>query len=324
MSSDTAPVVAVFKKRVRKGVPLSKPTTTSVATDTDELAHDDDDDDDDEVVVSKRTRVAASVGVKAVTNAVTKAPHVDASGGSAVAAGDHDAAVREGELLRDLTFESSRSAAPARAPDSATVFDGDKAERLEAELRRAKIEAEAKAAGPLGDGVYRGVAGFTKFVEDGDKNRPKQARRGPSTGSAYAKVSCVFDYAMPICKDWKTSGTCGYGDNCIYLHDRTDYKNGWELERDYDAALTAGKDPNAGADDDKGEFYIGSDDDDGNGDGADGAACGICKKALVEPVETVCKHRFCGKCAKKRVVKGKMDCATCGTVINGLFTRYQS
>ena len=31
------------------------------------------------------------------------------------------------------------------------------------------------------------------------------------------------------------TGTCGYGDNCIYIHDRTDYKHGWQLEADWEA-----------------------------------------------------------------------------------------
>ncbi len=25
-------------------------------------------------------------------------------------------------------------------------------------------------------------------------------------------------------------GYCGFGDSCIYIHDRGDYKTGWELE----------------------------------------------------------------------------------------------
>ena len=36
-----------------------------------------------------------------------------------------------------------------------------------------------------------------------------------------------------ICKDYKETGFCGYGDSCKFLHDRGDYKSGWQLEREW-------------------------------------------------------------------------------------------
>ena len=35
-----------------------------------------------------------------------------------------------------------------------------------------------------------------------------------------------------MCKDFKDTGYCGYGDACKFLHDRSDYKSGWQLEKD--------------------------------------------------------------------------------------------
>lgn len=32
-------------------------------------------------------------------------------------------------------------------------------------------------------------------------------------------------------QDYKETGYCGYGDACKFIHDRGDYKSGWELER---------------------------------------------------------------------------------------------
>merc|ERR1712185_599440 len=37
-----------------------------------------------------------------------------------------------------------------------------------------------------------------------------------------------------ICKDWKETGYCGYGDACKFLHDRSDYKSGWQLEKQWE------------------------------------------------------------------------------------------
>ena len=35
----------------------------------------------------------------------------------------------------------------------------------------------------------------------------------------------------PHKQDYKETGFCGYGDACKFIHDRGDYKSGWELER---------------------------------------------------------------------------------------------
>jgi len=44
----------------------------------------------------------------------------------------------------------------------------------------------------------------------------------------------VFDYKPDICKDYKETGWCGFGDSCKFIHDRGDYKSGYELEREWD------------------------------------------------------------------------------------------
>ena len=37
-----------------------------------------------------------------------------------------------------------------------------------------------------------------------------------------------------MCKDYKLTGSCGWGDTCIYLRDRGDYKKGWQLEKEWE------------------------------------------------------------------------------------------
>ena len=54
---------------------------------------------------------------------------------------------------------------------------------------------------------------------------------GPLRANVHARVSCRFDYQPDICKDYKETGFCGYGDACKFVHDRSDYKGGWEIER---------------------------------------------------------------------------------------------
>jgi hypothetical protein len=54
---------------------------------------------------------------------------------------------------------------------------------------------------------------------------------GPLRGSAYMRVSARFDYQPDLCKDYKETGFCSYGDSCKFMHDRGDYKSGWEIEK---------------------------------------------------------------------------------------------
>jgi hypothetical protein len=65
--------------------------------------------------------------------------------------------------------------------------------------------------------------------------------QGPIRAPAFLRSSCRFDYQPHICKDYKETGFCGYGDNCIYLHDRGDYKSGWQLEKEWDENMAKKK-----------------------------------------------------------------------------------
>merc|ERR1719346_565208 len=37
-----------------------------------------------------------------------------------------------------------------------------------------------------------------------------------------------------ICKDYKETGYCGFGDTCKFLHDRSDYKSGHLIEKEWE------------------------------------------------------------------------------------------
>lgn len=54
---------------------------------------------------------------------------------------------------------------------------------------------------------------------------------GPLRGSQYVRSSVRIDYQPDLCKDYKETGFCSYGDACKFLHDRGDYKSGWEMQR---------------------------------------------------------------------------------------------
>ncbi|GBP61707.1 RING finger protein 113A [Eumeta japonica] len=123
-------------------------------------------------------------------------------------------------------------------------------------------------------------------------------------------VTYRWDYQPDICKDYKETGFCGFGDSCKFLHDRSDYKHGWQLERE---ELEGGgsKDQRDGHESDT-NYEIDSDEDNMP------FKCFICRNSFVDPVVTKCKHYFCEKCALENFKKSSR-CFICNTQTGGVF-----
>lgn len=133
--------------------------------------------------------------------------------------------------------------------------------------------------------------------EDGEWLRRKHA---------FIKSSIRTDYQPDICKDYKETGFCGFGDSCKFLHDRSDYKHGWQL----DQAWSKGEPEEE--DDDK---YLIKDDDEKEDD-TRLTHCPVCQESFKNPVETKCKHYFCVDCAEKECSE---KCYTCQSLTSGIF-----
>jgi RING finger protein 113A len=69
-----------------------------------------------------------------------------------------------------------------------------------------------------------------------------QRQVGPQKSSTNVRTITITDYTPDVCKDYKQTGFCGFGDNCKYLHAREDYAAGWKLDRDWEMS-TKGKKP---------------------------------------------------------------------------------
>ncbi|CAA7402633.1 unnamed protein product [Spirodela intermedia] len=139
---------------------------------------------------------------------------------------------------------------------------------------------------------------------------------GPLRAPVHIRVSARFDYQPDICKDYKETGYCGYGDSCKFMHDRGDYKMGWQLEREWDESEKARKRALAlgGGENDEG----GMDDGDSEDDDALPFACFICREPFEDPVVTKCKHYFCEHCALKHYQRSK-KCFVCNQPTLGIF-----
>lgn len=154
----------------------------------------------------------------------------------------------------------------------------------------------------------------------GDGGGDKKGGKGfyaPMGAPSHLRVSVRFDYQPDVCKDFKETGFCGFGDACKFLHDRSDYKAGWQLEKEWSEKqrlrqerIARGEDP----DDDAADASKS-----GTGDlDADGLpfACHICRKSFTSPVETLCKHYFCEDCILKRM-ETDSHCPVCNGQLRG-------
>ncbi|KAF2657226.1 hypothetical protein K491DRAFT_568155, partial [Lophiostoma macrostomum CBS 122681] len=156
------------------------------------------------------------------------------------------------------------------------------------------------------------------FIE---KNPDAPERKvGPMKASSNVRTITVTDYTPDVCKDYKQTGFCGFGDGCKFLHAREDYAAGWKLDRDWEIS-NKGKKPG-------GTIVASANREaskDTEFDGAEIAllekipfACIICKEPYKRPIITKCGHYFCEQCAFKRYKKSP-TCAACGENTGGTY-----
>ncbi|POS84584.1 hypothetical protein EPUL_001869 [Erysiphe pulchra] len=167
------------------------------------------------------------------------------------------------------------------------------------------------------NGLYKGLANQTKFIVR-NENAPKRVV-GPIKAPTNLRTVTVTDFAPDVCKDYKQTGFCGFGDSCKYLHAREDYKHGWQLDREWEN-VTKGKKFKAGttvASVDRKVDDEESEDDETTLENIP-FACILCKEKYRNPVVTKCRHYFCESCALKRYKKYQ-SCAACGASTGGVF-----
>ncbi|KAK1301366.1 Zinc finger CCCH domain-containing protein 1 [Acorus calamus] len=183
-----------------------------------------------------------------------------------------------------------------------------------------------KGGPTAGEKVYKGMHGYTDYKAGFRREQTVAAEKaggahGPLRASAHIRTSARFDYQPDICKDYKETGYCGFGDACKFMHDRGDYKSGWQLEKEWEEKEKAKKRRIAmkemdGGDDDE-DGIDGGDDDDDDEDELP-FACFICREEFEDPVVTKCKHYFCEHCALKHHAKNK-KCFVCNKPTLGIF-----
>ncbi|KZT10907.1 uncharacterized protein LAESUDRAFT_711325 [Laetiporus sulphureus 93-53] len=182
------------------------------------------------------------------------------------------------------------------------ILQGDEAQELLAKRQRREKGDEDEEDVP-DDGLYRGQKAYASHIKK-NKEVPKAMRVGPQRASnSTIRTVTIVDYQPDVCKDYKETGYCGYGDTCKFLHDRGTYLAGWQLDK---LAANPQKQVEDVSDSDSDEDIP--------------FACLICRKPYTDPVVTRCGHYFCSACAIKRFSKTP-KCAACGAPTAGIFNR---
>ncbi|PNY22681.1 Pre-mRNA-splicing factor cwc-24 [Tolypocladium capitatum] len=222
--------------------------------------------------------------------------------------------------LAATVFTADRDAPITSANDAtkqSNWYDEDAEGALSAKNLLGSARSPSKDGQP--DGTYKGLANQTSFIQ----KQPDAPRRtvGPIRAPTNIRTITVTDFAPDVCKDYKQTGFCGFGDNCKFLHSREDYKQGWQLDKEWETVSKGKKNMGgtvvASANRDKPRE---DDDDDDEVAMLENMpfVCIICKEAYREPIVTRCGHYFCESCALKRYRRDP-TCAACGTGTNGVF-----
>ncbi|XP_064471282.1 E3 ubiquitin-protein ligase RNF113A-like [Ornithodoros turicata] len=179
--------------------------------------------------------------------------------------------------------------------DAQTIFE--RAQQVNKDLK-----------GKADDKIYRGLNNYTQYITKKDTAQGNASsgmvRKGPIRAPENIRSTVRWDYQPDICKDYKETGFCGFGDSCKFMHDRSDYKHGWQLEMEMEK--------NTYGEEDTSRYEIASDDEELP------FKCIICRKSFVDPVVTKCNHYFCEKCALKQYRK-RTRCFVCGQQTSGVF-----
>ncbi|ETE60091.1 RING finger protein [Ophiophagus hannah] len=186
-----------------------------------------------------------------------------------------------------IAYKSTRSAKPVGPEDMGATavyeLDTEKDKDAQAIFERSQ-QIQKELEGKEDDKIYRGINNYQKYIKPKDTSMGNASSgmegTNPSPRTSQGHYSCKF------------------------LHDRSDYKHGWQIERELDEGRY-------GLNDDE-NYEVSSDEDELP------FKCFICRSSFKNPVVTKCKHYFCENCALQHYRKTQR-CYVCDKQTNGVF-----
>jgi RING finger protein 113A len=195
---------------------------------------------------------------------------------------------------------------------------------------RAALEATLAATqgGVTNDdtGLYAGSANYKAIIPkslDSIRSNKATGFSGPLRANTTIRMTSRFDYQPDVCKDYKETGFCGFGDTCIFMHDRggdpkaSQLEDEWaikkkEREDEQERAMNKLLCQVAGEEEATEEAKQAADDMP--------FACFVCRGAFTDPQESVCGHYFCSGCITAHYKK-QPSCPVCKKDLGGVFKR---
>lgn len=271
-----------------------------------------DEEEDDTVVVKDASNNVASLGLK--IGGKSTEPEAKSELYSKVA----------------TIFESSKDSAPMKYVGDATYTneidtstDRDARAILE---RNMKLELDGTLENSE-TAIYRGKSAYKSYTtQDPAKIGANKftGTQGPIRAPTFLRSTVRIDYQPDTCKDFKETGYCGFGNSCKFMHDRHDYKAGWQIDREWDKeqekkklklAEESFKNINDGGNDGEENNPAKVTDNDNLP-----FACHICRNNFTNPVITVCNHYFCGNCIMQHN-KSNPKCPICDKPTFGVYNK---
>ncbi|KAF8268608.1 hypothetical protein EI94DRAFT_1771515 [Lactarius quietus] len=168
------------------------------------------------------------------------------------------------------------------------ILEGDEAEAMLAKRIR---KADSDEDDVPDDGLYHGQKSYKTHIKK-SQEVPKSMRTGPvRSNNSTIRTVTITDYQPDVCKDYKETGFCGFGDTCKFLHDRGTYLAGWQLDKLAANPQKQAEDPSGSDSDDDLPF-----------------AC------------LIGRHPFTDPSSLDRFAKTP-KCAACGAPTGGIFNR---
>ncbi|EDW83331.1 uncharacterized protein Dwil_GK22373 [Drosophila willistoni] len=311
--SEEAPTTSAFgfkKRNINKGAARRRKKSSSSSNESVKSSDEEQQRKTSAVVRAENRRKRTNPNFQSTKSGVAKRQ----AGAGIANANSSEEAEEEHDNL-GVAYKSKREALPTGPQDQGatsinemdTELDRD-AQAIHARALKINEELEGKAD----DKIYRGINNYAQYYKKQDTAAGNASsgmvRSGPIRAPAHLRATVRWDYQPDICKDYKETGYCGFGDSCKFLHDRSDYKAGWQLEMDHQAEKRGDCD----SDGDDGKYEIHSDEE------TLPFKCHICRQSFVNPVVTKCKHYFCEKCALAQYKKSQR-CIVCSQQTNGIF-----